>query len=551
MTNGVNEVFETDLMFVIGSNTTEAHPIIGNKMQQSHRKGTKLIVVDPRKTEIAREADLYISLKSGTDAALINGMMHIIIKEELYDKEYVANKTEGFENLKEMVEKYTPEIVSQITTVPVEQIYEAARMFAGVNVAGIYYTLGITEHTTGTSNVMNLSNLGVLCGYVGKRGGGINPLRGQNNVQGACDVAALPNYYPGYRKVVEEKDALLFEELWGVKNLNRKMGLRIPEMIDGAVDGSVRAMYIMGEDPVLSDPDANHVMHAMKSLEFLVVQDINLTETAKLADVVLPATCYAEKDGTFTASERRIQRVRKAADAPGQARIDWDILADVARRIGGTGFDWKTSEDVWNEIRRVMPTYAGISYERIEKENGLQWPCYDENHPGTPYLHKGEFVRGPKALMVPVEYEGPKELENEEYPIILTTGRALYHYNVMTRYSNALDGIRPHELVEICKDDAEKYGLVDGDFVKITSRRGTCVGRAVITDRVKPGLIFMTFHYVETPVNQLTSAHYDPIAKTAEYKVTAVNIQKVEKVETLENEKFVNLLDLVEEVTVE
>ena len=547
MTNAVSEVFDTDLMFVIGSNTTEAHPIIGNKMQQSHRKGTKLIVVDPRKTEIAREADLYISLKSGTDAALINGMMHVIIKEELYDKEYVRDKTENFEAVKEMVEKYTPELVSKITTVPIEQIYEAARMYASANVAGIYYTLGITEHTTGTSNVMNLSNLGVLCGNVGKLGGGINPLRGQNNVQGACDVAALPNYYPGYRKVVEEEDALLFEKHWNCK-LNRKMGLRIPEMIDGAVEGSVRGMYIMGEDPILSDPDANHVRHAIECLDFLVVQDINLTETAKRADVVLPATCYAEKDGTFTASERRVQRVRKAADAPGQARIDWDILAEVARRLGANGFDWKKSEDVFNEIREVMPTYHGITYDRIDKENGLQWPCYDLDHPGTKFLHEGNFVRGPRALMVPVEYEGPKELENEEYPVILSTGRTLYHYNVMTRYSDALDGIRPHELIEICDADAKKYDVVDGDFLRVTSRRGSVVGRVKVTDRVKPGLIYMTFHFSETPVNQLTSAHYDPIAKTAEYKVTAVNLKKVTKVDRgLETEKFVDLNELVEE----
>ena len=334
MTNSVNEVFKTDLMFVIGSNTTEAHPIIGNKMQQAHRQGKKLIVVDPRKTEIAREADLHLSLKSGTDAALIDGIMNIIITEGLYDKEYVENKVERFEDVKELVSKYTPELVSKITTVPVEKIYKAARMYASAERAGIFYTLGITEHTTGTSNVMNLSNLALLCGNIGIEGGGINPLRGQNNVQGACDMAALPNYFPGYHKVLEEENVKLFEQHWDCK-LNRKMGLRIPEMLDGAAEGSVKAMYIMGEDPVLSDPDANHVKHALSNLDFLVVQDINLTETAKLADVVLPATCYAEKDGTFTASERRVQRVRKAVEAPGQARLDWTILADVSRRLGG------------------------------------------------------------------------------------------------------------------------------------------------------------------------------------------------------------------------
>ena len=548
MTNSVNEVFKTDLMFVIGSNTTEAHPIIGNKMQQAHRKGKKLIVVDPRKTELAREADLHISLKSGTDAALINGIMHIIIEEELYAKEYVESKVERFEEVKELVSKYNPELVSKITTVPVDQIYEAARMYANAERAGIFYTLGITEHTTGTSNVMNLSNLALLCGNIGIEGAGINPLRGQNNVQGACDMAALPNYFPGYHKVLEEENVKKFEEHWNC-TLNRKMGLRIPEMLDGAAEGSVKAMYIMGEDPVLSDPDANHVKHAINSLDFLVVQDINMTETAKLADVVLPATCYAEKDGTFTASERRVQRVRKAVEAPGQARIDWTILAEVSKRLGGHGFDWKCAEDIFNEIRKCIPNYSGISYEKIDRLNGVQWPCTSEDHEGSKYLHKGKFARGERALMVPVEYEGPKELENDEYPIILSTGRALYHYNVMTRYSNALDGILPHELIEICAEDAAKYGLEDGDFMRVTSRRGSVVGRAKITEKVKPGLIYMTFHFSETPVNQLTSAHYDPITKTAEYKVTAVNIKKVNKLDKeLESEKFVDLNELVEEI---
>ena len=517
-------------------------------MQQAHRKGKKLIVVDPRKTELAREADLHISLKSGTDAALINGIMHIIIEEELYAKEYVESKVERFEEVKELVSKYNPELVSKITTVPVDQIYEAARMYANAERAGIFYTLGITEHTTGTSNVMNLSNLALLCGNIGIEGAGINPLRGQNNVQGACDMAALPNYFPGYHKVLEEENVKKFEEHWNC-TLNRKMGLRIPEMLDGAAEGSVKAMYIMGEDPVLSDPDANHVKHAINSLDFLVVQDINMTETAKLADVVLPATCYAEKDGTFTASERRVQRVRKAVEAPGQARIDWTILAEVSKRLGGHGFDWKCAEDIFNEIRKCIPNYSGISYEKIDRLNGVQWPCTSEDHEGSKYLHKGKFARGERALMVPVEYEGPKELENDEYPIILSTGRALYHYNVMTRYSNALDGILPHELVEICAEDAAKYGLEDGDFMRVTSRRGSVVGRAKITERVKPGLIYMTFHFSETPVNQLTSAHYDPITKTAEYKVTAVNIKKVNKLDKeLESEKFVDLNELVEEI---
>lgn len=526
MSNSVNEVLGSDLIFVIGSNTTEAHPIIGNKMQQAVLNGTKLIVVDPRQTELARMADLHLPLESGSDAALINGLIHMILREGWEAKEYIEARTTGFEDVAETVERYTPDVVSEITGVPEEDLYEAARLYAQTPKAGIYYTLGITEHTTGTSNVMNLANLALVTGHVGYENAGINPLRGQNNVQGACDMGALPNTYPAYQAVENEKSIEFFSEFYGVP-MNPKNGLRIPEMMDAALEGKVHAMYVLGEDPILSDPDANHVRKAMSALDFLVVQEIFMSETAKFADVVFPATCYAEKDGTFTASERRVQMVRKAVDPPGEARLDWEIISDLAQRMGAPGFDYKTAEDIFEEIRATAPSYSGMTYERLANENGLQWPCPTESHPGTKFLHKGIFPGG-RARMIPVEFEGPAELVSDDYPLLLCTGRKLGHYNVTTRYSRLLDSINPYEEAEINPQDAEKHGLKDDDLIRVTSRRGSVVTRIEITDKVKPGMMFMTFHYRETPVNELTQAAYDPVTLTGEYKVSAVKIEKVE-----------------------
>jgi formate dehydrogenase alpha subunit len=525
MSNSVNEVLGSDLIFVIGSNTTEAHPIIGNKMKQAVLKGTKLIVVDPRQTELARMSDLHLALESGSDAALINGMIHIILREGWEAKEYIEERTSGFEDIAETVERYTPDVVSEITGISEEDLYEAAKLYAQTPKAGIYYTLGITEHTTGTSNVMNLANLALVTGHVGYENAGINPLRGQNNVQGACDMGALPNTYPAYQAVEDEKSIKFFSDFYGTE-MNPKAGMRIPEMMDAAVDGQVHAMYVMGEDPVLSDPDANHVKKAMSSLDFLVVQEIFMSETAKFADVVLPATCYAEKDGTFTASERRVQRVRKAVNPPGEAKLDWQIISELAQKMGAPGFEYKDAEEIFEEIRDCTPSYRGMTYERLGKK-GLQWPCPTENHPGTKYLHKGVFPGG-RARMIPVEFEGPAELVSKDYPILLCTGRKLGHYNVTTRYSKLLDSINPYEEAEINPQDAKAYGLESDDLIRVTSRRGSVVTRIEITDKVKPGMMFMTFHYRETPVNELTQAAYDPITLTGEYKVSAVKIEKVE-----------------------
>ncbi len=523
MTNSIGEIEDNEVLFIIGSNATEAHPIIGNKMKKAAQKGARLIVIDPRRTELASLAKYHLQLKSGSDAALVNGLMHIIIKENWQDQDYIDERCIGFESLKENVESYTPEYTAKITGINVDTLYKAAKLYAKTKKAGIFYTLGITEHTTGTDNVMNLANLGMLTGHVGIENAGINPLRGQNNVQGACDMGALPNYFPGYKFCDNQDNVDIFEKLWDTK-LDDKLGLRIPEMLDGIMDGNVKAMYVMGEDPVLTDPDANHVRKALNALDFLVVQNIFLTETAKLADVVLPSTAYAEKDGTFTNTERRVQRVRKAADAPNNLMIDWQMTSEIGKRMGYKGFEYHNSEEIFEEIRKSIPSYAGINYKRIDKD-GLQWGCPTIDSPGSKYLHSGEFTRG-KGLMLPIEYLPPAELVDEEYPVLLNTGRMLYHYNVSTRISDTLEAIRPVERVEINPVDAKKYDLDKNSIIRVTSRRGSITANITITDRVSPGTIYMTFHYKESPVNELTNSAYDPVTKTAEYKITAVKIAK-------------------------
>lgn len=525
MTNSVNEILGSELLFVIGSNTTEAHPIIGNKMKQAVRKGTILIVIDPRSIELAEMADIHLPLKSGSDIALVNGLIHIILKEGWEDREYIEERTENFDALVESVESYTPERVSEITGISKEKLYQTAELYAKTKKAGIYYTLGITEHTTGTANVMSLANLALVTGHIGIENAGINPLRGQNNVQGACDMGALPNTYPGYQPVTDPKAIEFFSHLWNVK-VNEKDGLRIPEMMDGAHEGTVKALYVMGEDPILSDPDANHVRAAFEKMDFVAVQEIFMSETAKLADVIFPATCYAEKDGTFTCSERRVQMVRKAVDPLGESKLDWVIIQEIAQRMGAEGFNFESAEDIFEEVRKATPSYRGMTYERLVKENGLQWPCPTTSHPGTKYLHKGMFPRG-KASFVPVEYEPPTETVSADYPMLLTTGRKLGHYNVTTRFSTLLGSIHPFEEAEISPQDADALGLVTHDFVRVTSRRGSVMTRVLVTDRVTPGLMFMTFHYPETPTNELTQNAYDPVTLTGAYKISAVRVEKL------------------------
>lgn len=510
------------MLFLIGTNTTEAHPVIGYKIRQAARHGAKLIVADPRRTELAEEADYWLRLRPGTDIPLLNGLMYIIIKEELYDKEFVTERTENFESFRETVVKYPPDYVSRLTGVPVEDLYAVARLYATTDKAMIFYTLGITEHVCGTSNVMSIANLAMLTGHVGRPSTGVNPLRGQNNVQGACDMGALPNVYPGYQPVTDPAARAKFQEAWGVA-LPAEVGLKIPEMFDRANSGEIKAMYILGENPVLTEPNSNHVRSGLEKLEFLVVHDLFLTETAEYADVVLPAASFAEKDGTFTNTERRVQRVRKAIEPlPGMA--DWQTIMALSGKMGYP-MHYRDPEEIFAEMASLTPSYAGISYSRIEKE-GLQWPCPTPDHPGTPYLHARSFTRG-RGLFQPIDHIPPAELPDREYPFLLSTGRVLYHFNVTTPYSAGIQSLWPEEYAEIHPEDALRLGVETGSRVKIISRRGEVVTRVRVTDRVPPGLIWMSFHYRETPTNVLTSLAVDPLTKTGEYKVCAVKVEKI------------------------
>lgn len=521
MTNSIKDIDEAELLFLIGTNTTEAHPVIGYKMLQARFRGAKLIVIDPRRIELAEEADYWLSIKPGTDIPLLNGLMHIIIKENLQDDEFIRERTENYEALKETVEKYTPDYVSRLTGVPEEDLYGVARMYAATDKAMIFYTLGITEHVCGTHNVMSVANLAMLTGHLGRPGTGVNPIRGQNNVQGACDMGALPDVLPGYQKVTDPLMREKFEKAWKV-SLPGEVGLMIPEMFDKANKGELKAMYILGENPVLTDPNSSHIRSGLEKLEFLVVHELFLTETAEYADVILPAASFAETDGTFTSTERRVQRVRKAIQ-PLPGKTNWQAISALAAKMGFT-FDYSEPEEIFKEIAEFVPQYSGISYDRID-ETGLQWPCTSPDHPGTPFLHLGSFTRG-KGLFQAVEHIPPAELPDEEYPYLLSTGRILSHYNVTTPYSEGIMSMWSEELAEINPEDAKKLGIGDGETVKVSSRRGELHTKIKLTDRVPPGIIWMSFHYKDTPTNVLTSDALDPITQTGEYKVCAVNIVK-------------------------
>ncbi len=522
MTNSIGEIDDAELLLLIGTNTTEAHPVIGYKMRQAARKGAKLIVVDPRRIELAEEADYWLCIKPGTDIPFLNGLMHIIIKEDLYDKKFVDERTENFNALKETVEKYTPEYVSELTGIPVDDLYAVARLYATTDKAMIFYTLGITEHVCGTNNVMSIANLAMLTGHLGRPSTGVNPIRGQNNVQGACDMGALPNVFPGYQRVIDQAVREKFSQAWGVP-LPGEVGLMIPEMFDKANAGELKAMYILGENPVLTDPNSNHIRSGLEKLEFLVVQELFLTETAEYADVVLPAASFAETDGTFTNTERRVQRVRKAIE-PLPGKTNWQVIMELCTRMGYP-VNYNSAEEIFNEMASLTPSYGGISYARIDKK-GLQWPCPTSDHPGTPYLHRGTFVRG-KGLFQSIEHIPPAELPDQEYPFLLSTGRILYHYNVTTTYSPGIASMWSEEYAEVNPEDAARLGVVTGDKVKVTSRRGEVTTKVNVTDRVPPGMIWMSFHYGSTPTNVLTSDALDPVTKTGEYKVCAVKVEKL------------------------
>ncbi|OEG00152.1 formate dehydrogenase subunit alpha [Vulcanibacillus modesticaldus] len=523
MTNSFKDIENTSLIFLIGSNPTEAHPVLALKMRKAIRNGAKLIVADPRRTEMADIADIWLPLIPGTDIPLLNGLMHIIIKEELWDKEFVKSKTENFEELIATVENYPPSEVAKITGVNEELLYQAARLYANTYEASICYTLGITEHVTGTNNVINIANLAMLTGHLGRKNVGVNPLRGQNNVQGACDMGSLPDVFPGYQKVFNKEARQKFSKAWGVE-LSDKVGLTIPEMFDDAVNGIIRGMYIMGEDPVLSDPDSNHVRKALENLDFLVVQDIFMNETARLADVILPASSFAEKDGTFTNSERRVQRVRKAIDPIGNSKPDWQIICELSSRMGYE-MHYQSASEIFDEMASLTHIYAGMDYQRLDK-NGLHWPCPTKDHPGTEVLHVGKFTKG-KGVFIGIDHIPPAELPDEEYPYYLSTGRRFYHYNLTTQYSSSLSEYHPEELAMVNPKDAKRLGIKKGDKIKITSRRGEVITSFEITDRVTEGTIWMSFHYRDVPTNVLTNGVYDPVSHTGEYKVAAVKVEKI------------------------
>ncbi len=526
MTNPIEDIERADVILVTGSNTTENHPVLSSYVKRAVTfKGAKLIVVDPRRVQIARFAQQWLRPKPGTDVAWINGFMHVILSEKLYAEKYVTSRTVGLEELKKTVEKYTPAYVSELTGIPAEQIVDAARLFASAPAASILYTMGITQHTCGTDNVKSLANLSMLCGNVGIRGGGVNPLRGQNNVQGACDMGGLPNVFTGYQQVGNIEVRERMEKAWGVKGLPEKPGLTATDMMNKAHHGELKALYIIGENPMVSDPDLSHVEAGLGRLDFLVVQDIFLTETAAKADVVLPAACFAEKDGTFSNTERKVQRVRKAVDPPGEARQDWEIISNLSTRMGYP-MKYENPRAIMEEIASATPSYCGINYARLE-QGGIHWPCTGTDHPGTPCLHMDQFTCG-LGVFHAIDYIPPAEVPDDEYPLFLTTGRVLYQYHTgtMTRKSEGLNDRAPECFVELSAEDAEQWEVKTGDRLKVTSRRGEIEAKALISDKAVKGTIFLPFHYAEAAANRLTNAALDPVCKIPEFKVCAVKIAK-------------------------
>ena len=525
MTNSIEELKRADCIFVIGSNTTEAHPVIALNIKEAVVKhGTKLIVADPRDIDLVRFSTLHLIHKPGTDVALINAMINVIISENLLDKDFIAARTEDFELVAEAVKDFTPEKAAKITTVPAEMIYEAARTYATAETASIIFAMGITQHTTGTDNVLSLANLSMLTGNIGRESCGVNPLRGQNNVQGACDLGALPNVYPGYQSVEEPACKEKFEAAWNSK-LSPDKGLTIVEMIHAIEQDKVKALYLMGENPALSDPNLNRTRNALKKVDFMVSQDIFLTETGEYADVVLPSFCFAEKNGTFTNTDRRVQQIRKAVRPPEGSRDDWRIICDVSTAMGYP-MRYEDAAGIMDEIATVTPIYGGLSHDRIESV-GLQWPCPDKQHPGTKYLHKDRFTRG-KGKFHKVAFKEADELPDNKYPFVLSSGRQLYqfHTGTMVRKSKPINQVSPTGYIEINSDDAKRLGISDGDTVEVTTNRGIVETSAKVTAGIGKGWLFMPFHYQEEPANILTNDALDPIAKIPELKVCAAAIRK-------------------------
>lgn len=528
MSNTIGELRDAACILAIGSNTTAAHPIIGLHVKDAVRRGAVLIVANPKEIDLCRHASIWLQQRPGTDVALLMGMVRVIVEEGLWDRQFVAERCEGFEALRESLAEFDLATVERITGVPQAAILEAARTYATRKPASILYAMGITQHTHGTDNVLAISNLALVTGNVGRPSSGVNPLRGQNNVQGACDMGGLPNVYPGYQRVNDPAVRQKFESAWGCA-LSDRPGMAMTEMFHAMAEGKIKAAYLVGENSVLSEADASHVIEGLRSLEFFVVQDIFLTETAQLAHVVLPAVTFAEKDGTFTNTERRVQRIRKAIEPIGQSRPDWWITCQIARRMGAAGFDFAGPEEVMAEIAAVTPIYGGIRYQRLEN-GGLHWPCPTPDHPGTPMLHADQFpTPNGKARLVPLEFKPPAELPDRDYPLLLTTDRSLYHYHTgtMTLRVDGLRSLSGRELLKIHPDDASRLGIHDGEQVEVASRRGKVVVDAQVTEACPPGVVSLTFHFPDAPTNLLTHAALDPVAKIPETKVCAVRVAPV------------------------
>ncbi|MFD1672946.1 formate dehydrogenase subunit alpha [Agrilactobacillus yilanensis] len=531
MTNTIKDITtDVDAILLIGSNTTEAHPVIGVQIRSAVQHGAKLIVVDPRNIDLVKNSKLHLQLKAGTNIALINGMMHVIIEEGLADMNFIEQRTEDFDKIKALVADYTPEKVAEICGIDANLIVEAAEMYAKAKKAPLIYCLGVTEHSYGTEGVMSMSNLALLVGKLGKPGCGVNPLRGQNNVQGACDMGCDPFDFPGYQKLNTPGVVEKFEEAWGTK-LNPNVGKTSTQVMPAAGEGKIKGLFIFGEDPIVTDPDTNEVRHDLENLEFLVVHELFMTETAEYADVVLPGLSYLEKDGTFTNTERRIQRVRAAIKPLSGVKQDYDVFTEIATAMGYP-MHYNSASEIMDEIAQLVPTFGGVSFDRLENPNGLQWPCLDVHDPGTPIMHVHEFTRG-KGLFMALPYHPAKELPDDKYPFVLSTGRELYHYNTRA-YSERTEGItelaglgRDKSYIEMNQVNADELGIKDGDRVRVSSRRGTLETYANVGQRVLPDAAFMTFHFPDGNANIVANPMTDDIARCPDYKVCAINIEPV------------------------
>jgi predicted molibdopterin-dependent oxidoreductase YjgC len=524
MTNPLADMDKPDVFFAIGTNMTEAHPVAATRLKRALAQGSKLIVADPRRIKLTELADLHLPLRVGSDAALLLGMAHVIQREGLVDESFVAEHTTEAEAFLEHVKEFTPEWAQEITGVPAADIETAAIWYASAEKGAIYYTLGITEHISGVDNVMSLSNLALMTGHVGREGTGINPLRGQNNVQGAGDMGASPNNFPGFQKVTDPASQAKFEAAWG-RPMDPEIG---PTKVTAFEECGThfRAILIDGENTLVTDPDVEHITKALNALDHLVVIDLFLTETAQVADVVLPATSWAETDGTFTNTERRVQRVREAVPPPGEAKPDWWIVAQLAQRLGFQGFDWQDAGEVFDEVCSLAPIYNGLSWERISSGPGLHWPVPTADHPGTPRLHEDGFPIG-RGIFKIIHYRDPAEVISDEYPVWLTTGRRLqaYHSHTQTGRAAGIDYLLSEETLEVHPDDVSAWGLTDGGWAKMTSPRGSIRIKVQATQRSPRGTVFTSFAFSETPVNVLTGGGYDPVTHTAELKVCPVRVE--------------------------